>query len=84
MTVDGFHASNGIDQLRVITEASGSVSGSHVYQDNGIYTVTVAWRGTASMTNNTADACGAAAGNFGANLEFRRIMQIPTYIDPSI
>lgn len=50
----------------------------------GIYTVTVAWRGTASMTNNTANACGAAAGNFGANMEFRRIMQIPTYIDPSI
>ena len=50
----------------------------------GIYTITVAWRGTASMTNNTANACGAASGNFGANQEFRRIMQIPTYIDPSI
>ena len=50
----------------------------------GIYVVTVAWRGTASMTNNTADGCGAAGGNYGADLEFRRIMQVPTYIDPSI
>lgn len=50
----------------------------------GIYTVTVAWRGTASMTNNVANACGTVGGNYGANQEFRRIMQIPTYIDPSI
>ena len=50
----------------------------------GIYTVTVAWRGTASMNNSIANACGTAGGNYGANLEFRRIMQIPTYIDPSI
>jgi type IV pilus assembly protein PilV len=50
----------------------------------GIYVVTVAWRGTVSMTNNTADGCGAAGGNYGADLEFRRIMQIPTYIDPNI
>ena len=50
----------------------------------GIYTVTVAWRGTASMTNNTANACGSASGNYGPGMAFRRIMQIPTYIDPSI
>lgn len=50
----------------------------------GIYIVTVAWRGTASMTNNTANACGTVGGNYGADQEFRRIMQIPTYIDPSI
>lgn len=50
----------------------------------GIFTVTVAWRGTASMTNNTANGCGAAGGDYGANQEFRRIMQIPTYIDPTI
>ena len=50
----------------------------------GIYVVTVAWRGTASMANNVGNACGAAGGNYGANQEFRRIMQIPTYIDPSI
>jgi type IV pilus assembly protein PilV len=50
----------------------------------GIYTVTIAWRGTASITNTNASACGSASGNYGANNEFRRIMQIPTYIDPTI
>lgn len=50
----------------------------------GVYVVTIAWRGTASITNGVANPCGAASGNYGANLEFRRIIQIPTYIDPNI
>jgi len=50
----------------------------------GIYTVTIAWRGSASMSNGNASACGTAGGNYGANNEFRRIMQIPTYIDPTL
>lgn len=50
----------------------------------GTYTVTIVWRGGASITNNSANACGAASGNYGANNEFRRIVEIPTYIDPSI
>ncbi|HSG97209.1 MAG TPA: type IV pilus modification protein PilV [Woeseiaceae bacterium] len=50
----------------------------------GIYVVTIAWRGTASITNMNNDACGTAGGDYGADNEFRRIMQIPTYIDPSI
>jgi type IV pilus assembly protein PilV len=50
----------------------------------GIYTVTVAWRGTASLTNANPSNCGGASGEYGADNEFRRIMQIPTYIDPMI
>jgi type IV pilus assembly protein PilV len=50
----------------------------------GIYTVTIAWRGTASLTNANPSDCGTAAGNYGDNNEFRRIMQIPTFIDPTI
>ena len=50
----------------------------------GIYTVTVAWRGTASMNNANASACGSAGGDYGNGNEFRRILQVPTYIDPSI
>lgn len=50
----------------------------------GIYRVTIAWRGGASMTNSVNDACGALSGNYGAGNEFRRIMQIPTFIDPTI
>jgi type IV pilus assembly protein PilV len=50
----------------------------------GIYTITIAWRGSASMSNGNASACGSAGGNYGVANEFRRIMQIPTYIDPTI
>jgi len=49
----------------------------------GVYLVTVAWRGAAALTGGVANACGTAGGNYGANNEFRRILQIPTYLDPS-
>ena len=49
----------------------------------GIYRVTIVWRGTASITNASNNVCGADSGNYGANLEFRRIIQMPTYIDPN-
>jgi len=50
----------------------------------GIYRVTIVWRGSASLNNASNSLCGAAGGNYGASNEFRRIMQIPTYIDPNI
>jgi type IV pilus assembly protein PilV len=49
----------------------------------GVYTVTIVWRGTASITSNVANPCGAASGNYGAQNEFRRVLAIPTYIDPN-
>jgi len=49
----------------------------------GIYRVTIVWRGTASITNVSNNPCGALSGNYGANLEFRRIIEVPTYIDPN-
>ena len=49
----------------------------------GIYRVTVVWRGSASLVNQGNNACGAASGNYGAQNSLRRIVQIPTYIDPN-
>lgn len=49
----------------------------------GIYRVTITWRGTASITNAVNNPCGAASVNYGAQNEFRRIIQVPTYIDPN-
>jgi type IV pilus assembly protein PilV len=49
----------------------------------GMYTVTVVWRGSATLANQSANACGAASGNYGAQNEFRRVVQIPTFIDPN-
>lgn len=49
----------------------------------GVYTVSIVWRGTASITSNVANPCGAASGNYGAQNEFRRVLEIPTFIDPN-
>lgn len=48
----------------------------------GTYRVTIVWRGSAMITNAVNNACGAASGNYGAQNELRRIVQIPTFIDP--
>lgn len=58
-----------------VTGPAGSVA--------GIYQVTIVWRGGASMNNVANDPCGALNGNYGAGNEFRRIIQVPTFIDPS-
>ncbi|MDH3614390.1 MAG: type IV pilus modification protein PilV [Gammaproteobacteria bacterium] len=50
----------------------------------GVYQVSIAWRGTASFNNAVNNPCGAASGSYGAGNEFRRIIQIPTFIDPNI
>ena len=49
----------------------------------GIYRVSVVWRGTASLTTNANNFCGSLSGNYGDNNEFRRIVVIPTFIDPT-
>lgn len=49
----------------------------------GIYRVSIAWRGTASITNSVNNPCGAATGNYGDTNQFRRMVQVPTYIDPN-
>ena len=50
----------------------------------GIYAVTVVWRGIVSMSSNNPNACGAGSGTYGDSDEFRRIVSVPTFIDPSI
>ena len=50
----------------------------------GIYQVTIVWRGSVEITSPMNNLCGSLSGNYGANNEFRRIIQIPTYIDPTM
>ena len=50
----------------------------------GIYTVTIVWRGTVALQSAILSPCGAASGNYGDSNEFRRVVQVPTFIDPSI
>jgi type IV pilus assembly protein PilV len=51
---------------------------------SGIYTVTIVWRGTVALQSAILNPCGAASGNYGDNNEFRRVLQVPTFIDPNI
>jgi type IV pilus assembly protein PilV len=50
----------------------------------GVYTVTIAWRGTVELSDPGISTCGANSGNYGANDEFRRMMQVAAFIDPDI
>jgi type IV pilus assembly protein PilV len=50
----------------------------------GMYTVTVVWRGSVSMVDSGLIACGEGSGKYGAGNAFRRVVQVPTFIDPNI
>lgn len=50
----------------------------------GDYTITIVWRGVTGLSDPGLNACGAASGLYGANNEFRRMVVVQSYIDPSI
>jgi len=80
--LDGNHetnAGNGTGGLILPTLCITSTAGGVA----GIYQVSVVWRGTASINTGVNNTCGAASGDYGATDEFRRIVQVPTYIDPA-
>jgi type IV pilus assembly protein PilV len=45
-----------------------------------LYTLVLAWEGSAEQTNEVADACGA--GRYGADDAAKRIAVFSTYLDP--
>ena len=47
---------------------------------SGIYTVAIAWRGKADLTNPSANACGEDTGLYGNNNEYRRLLTMSTFI----
>jgi len=48
-----------------------------------VYVVTVAWYGTVAMTDSGINLCGAASGKYDPNNQNRRLVQLPTFIDPT-
>lgn len=50
----------------------------------GMYEVVIVWRGGAELVNAANTACGTLTGNYGAENEFRRVLQISTYVDPTM
>lgn len=49
----------------------------------GVYAISVAWRGSAEMSNPDMSQCGANSGKYGAGDAYRRVLQIATFIDPT-
>jgi type IV pilus assembly protein PilV len=49
----------------------------------GVYAVSVAWRGSAQMSNPDMSQCGAQSGKYGAGDAYRRVLQVATFIDPN-
>lgn len=47
---------------------------------SGIYTVAIAWRGKAALSNPAANTCGQATGLYGSNNEYRRLLVMSTFI----
>ncbi len=58
---------------------AGPVDGSA-----GVYVVSVAWRGAVALADPGIIACGANSGQYGDANEFRRVIQILTFIDPNL
>ncbi len=65
-----------VSPVACITGPAGGVA--------GMYTVTIAWRGMVGMTDLGLDVCGTTSGQYGTGNIFRRVLQVPTFIDPNI
>jgi type IV pilus assembly protein PilV len=51
----------------------------------GVYTVTVVWRGVSeTTTDNGLTNCGDGTGLYGAGDEFRRVVIVQSYMDPTV
>ena len=50
---------------------------------NGIYTVAIAWRGMARLSNPVSSSCGEGSGRYGTGSDadsYRRVFEVTTYI----
>lgn len=47
---------------------------------SGIYTVAIAWRGKAALSNPTLNTCGQGTGLYGSSNEYRRLLVMSTFI----
>lgn len=51
-----------------------------ITNNNGVVTITLAWRGYQSISNPTANDCGTTQGLYGDNDDQRQIISITTFI----
>lgn len=62
-----------VDPVVCFEPTGGQASG-----ERGEYTLTIVWRGQTAIKDDRIDFCGD--GRYGSNNEFRRVMQLSTYL----
>lgn len=78
-------AINGVAELSGNTSTGGLVNPTGCIEGlaaggQGTYTITIAWEGVNELVNTNKSTCGT--GSYGDNNEYRRILQVTTYIAP--
>ncbi|MGD8567926.1 MAG: type IV pilus modification protein PilV [Gammaproteobacteria bacterium] len=68
------------DSLGGLSQPTACISGPND-GSAGVYTVTIVWRGKTELVNSNASTCGDGTGLYGSNNEYRRILQIESFID---
>lgn len=83
--INGVAEQTGAVSTGGLVNPTGCITGPGV-GGQGVYTITIAWQGVDALTNNfAADQCGSThknADEYGADFEYRRLIQISTYIAP--
>jgi type IV pilus assembly protein PilV len=82
MLDSGWETAGGNDTGGLI-EATACIDGP-AGGGEGVYSVTIVWRGTTLISDPAVNACGAATGLYGGGGEFRRMAVVQTYIDPGL
>jgi hypothetical protein len=48
---------------------------------SGGYVITIVWRGQTQLANASLNSCGTGSGKYGANNEYRRILEVTAYVE---
>jgi len=68
------------DSLGGISQPTACVTGPND-GSAGVYIVTIAWRGKTELVNASASTCGDGTSLYGANHEYRRLLEMQTFVD---
>ena len=77
--LDGVAEADGANATGGLLSPSACIDGP-VGGGQGTYTVAIAWRGQAALSNPAVNACGDGSGLYGDDNEFRRIVVAQTFI----
>lgn len=78
-TLDGVSEMRGANNTGGLFDPTACVAGP-VGGGQGIYIVSIAWRGVTELANPPGDQCGAGLGKYGAADAFRRVLTVQTFI----